>query len=201
MVQSTCFKKEYHQQWDGMLWFPEYGLVVPSCPGRAFNIHLPAQFSTKEVGILHGLVSPEIAIHLEEAGIKTTGKTEALECSTHTEMVMCEELERKVQVKVKLCVYARCNIYTDKSLGSNITEEEAAQSTRVLRNEEMKDARKEGDSHYLPSWNTSDDKLEDTFLLVGRVLPTSKLLEKIEFDCDALFKALKDKLPWNGYES
>jgi hypothetical protein len=37
MGESTCFKKEYHQQWDGMLCFPEYGLVVPSCPGRAFD--------------------------------------------------------------------------------------------------------------------------------------------------------------------
>jgi hypothetical protein len=35
---------------------------------------LLAQFSQKEAGILHGLVSPEMAIHLDEAGIKTTGK-------------------------------------------------------------------------------------------------------------------------------
>jgi hypothetical protein len=116
-----------------MLWFPKYGLVVPSCLGRAFDIHLLAQFSPKEVGVLHGLVLPEMAIHLEVAGVKSTGKTAALVRSTLTVMVMCEELERKVQVKVKLCVYARCNIYTDKSLGSDITgEDEATQSTCVL---------------------------------------------------------------------
>jgi hypothetical protein len=101
---------------------------------------LLAQLSSKEANVLHGLVSPERAIHLEDAGIWTTGKTEALACSTLTVMVMCKELERKVQVKVKLCVYARCNIYTGKSLGSDITEEEAAQRTCVLTNEEMQAA-------------------------------------------------------------
>jgi hypothetical protein len=68
-----------------------------------------------------------MAIHLKDAGIKTTGKTEAFGMfNSLTVMVMCEELGRKVQVKVKLFVYARCNIYTDKSLGSDTTEEEAA---------------------------------------------------------------------------
>jgi hypothetical protein len=37
---------------------------------------------------------------------------------------------------------------------------------------------------------------------MGRcVLSTSKLLGKVEFDRDAPFKALKDELSWNGYES
>jgi hypothetical protein len=201
MVKSTCFKKEYHQQWDGMLWFPEYGLVVPSCLGRAFDTHSLAQFSPKEAGVLHGLVSPEMAVHLEDAGIKSTGKTEAMACSTLTVMVDCEELERKVQVKVKLCVYARCNIYTDKSLGSDITEVEARQSTCVLTNKEMKEAQKEGLDIICLVGKPSDEKLGDQFLLVGRVLPTSKLLGKVDFNRNALFKALKDKLPRNGYES
>jgi hypothetical protein len=51
---------------------PENWLVVPSCLGRAFDtIHLLAQFSPKEAGVLHRLVLPEMAIHLEDAGIKT----------------------------------------------------------------------------------------------------------------------------------
>jgi hypothetical protein len=99
-------------------------------------------------------------------------------------------------------VYARCNIYTDKSLGPDITEEEAARSTCVLTNEEMQDAQKAGIDIICLIGNPSDDKLEDRFLLVGRVLPTSKLLGKVEFNCNALFKVvLKDKLPRNGYES
>lgn len=88
MFKSTCLE-EYHQQWDGMLWFPEYGLVVLSCLGT-FNLHALAQLSPKEVGILHGLVSPEMAINLEDAGIKANRKIEALACSTLTAAVMCK---------------------------------------------------------------------------------------------------------------
>jgi hypothetical protein len=73
-VKSSCIKKEQHQQWDRMLWFPEYGLFVPSSLGRAFDFHSLAQFSPKEVAVLDGLVSPEMTIHLEDAGIKSTGK-------------------------------------------------------------------------------------------------------------------------------
>jgi hypothetical protein len=36
MVKSTCLKKEYNQQWDGMLWFPEFGLVETLLP-HIFN--------------------------------------------------------------------------------------------------------------------------------------------------------------------
>jgi hypothetical protein len=49
--------------------------------------------------------------------------------------------------------------------------------------------------------NPTDPELEDRFLVVGRVLPTSKLLGKVEFDRNTLFKSLKDKLPRKGYES
>jgi hypothetical protein len=184
-----------------MIWFSEYGLVVPSCLGRAFDIHSLVQLSPKEVGVFHGLVSLEMAVHLEDAGIKTTGKVEALAFFTLIVMVNCEELERKVRVKVKLCVYPTCKICTDKRLGSSITEVEARQCTCVLTNEEMKDAQKEGVDIICLVGNPSDDTLEDQFLLVGRGLHISKLPRKVEFNCNALFKALKDKLPRNGYES
>ncbi len=67
--------------------------------------------------MFQGLVSRVMAVDLEDAGSKSTGKTEAMACYALNVMVECEELERKVQVKVKLCVYARCNIYTNKRLG------------------------------------------------------------------------------------
>jgi hypothetical protein len=63
--------------------------------GRAFDIHSLTQISSKEVGILNGLVSPEMAFHLEDTGIKTTGKADALACFL-TVMVMCQELERNL---------------------------------------------------------------------------------------------------------
>jgi hypothetical protein len=99
-------------------------------------------------------------------------------------------------------VYARCNTsYTDKYLGSHITKQEAEQSTCVLTDEQMVDAQKEGIHIICLIGNPTDPELEDRFLLVGRVLPTSKLLGKVEFDCNALFKSLKDKSPQKGYES
>jgi hypothetical protein len=99
-------------------------------------------------------------------------------------------------------MFDRCQVYTDKSLGSDITVEEAAQSTCVLTDEEMVKAGKIGMDIICLIGNPTDTKLDDTFLLVGRVLPASKLLGKFEFSHearDALFKGLKDKLPRNGY--
>jgi hypothetical protein len=112
MAKPTCFE-QYHQQWDGMVWFPEYGLVVPSCLGT-FDLHALANLSPKEDGVLHDLVSPEIAINLEDAGIKATGTTKPAANSAHIVSVMCNELKQHVRVKVKLWVYARRNTsYTD----------------------------------------------------------------------------------------
>jgi hypothetical protein len=65
----------------------------------------------------------------------------------------------------------------------------------------MADAQEEGIYIICLIGNPTDPELEDRFLLVGRVLPTSKVLGKVEFDCNALFKSLKDKLPRKGYES
>jgi hypothetical protein len=46
MVKSTPV--EPILQWDGMLWFPEYGLVVPSSL-QTFDLHALAQFSPKQI--------------------------------------------------------------------------------------------------------------------------------------------------------
>jgi hypothetical protein len=135
-----------------------------------------------------------MAAHLEDAGIKTTGKIEALACSTLTVMVMCKELERKKCKSKWSCVY------TEKSLDPT---SQRGGSMNHMCSDKWRDTRySEGrNRYYLPYQRSSDDKLEDRFLLMGRVLPTSKLLGKVEFNCDALFKALKDKLPQNWYES
>ena len=119
MFKSTCLE-QYHQEWDGMLWFPEYGLVVPSCL-RTFDLHSLAQLSSKELGVLHGLVSPEMAINLENEGIKATGNKKPSAFATVTVSVMCHELNCNVKVKVKLLVYDRSNVFSDECLGSDIT--------------------------------------------------------------------------------
>jgi hypothetical protein len=107
-----------------------------------------------------------------------------------------------VEAKVQLRVYARCNTtYTDSCLGSDITEKEAEAATCVLTEEEMKDAEDQGVDIVCLIGNTTDPTLDDRFLLVGRVLPTSKLPGKFQFNPDFLFNALKDKLPKNGFES
>jgi hypothetical protein len=74
-------------------------------------------------------------------------------------------------------------------------------STSVMTVEQMDDARKEGIDMVCLIGNPTNPKLEDRFLLVGRVLSSSKLLGKAKFYNSALFKALKDKLPRHGYES
>jgi hypothetical protein len=96
----TCFE-QYQQQWDGMVWFPEYGLVVPSCLGT-FDLHALAKLSPKEDGVLHGLVSPEMATNLEDTGIKATGTTKPAASSTLMVSVMCNELKQNVTVKGKM---------------------------------------------------------------------------------------------------
>jgi hypothetical protein len=93
MAKPTCFKQ--YQQWDGMVWFPENGLLAPSCLGT-FDLHALAKLSPKEDGVLHGLVSPEMAIKLEDTGIKATGTTKAAASSTLIVSVMCNELKRNV---------------------------------------------------------------------------------------------------------
>ncbi len=75
---------------------------------------------------------------------------------------------------------------------------EERQSTCVLTNKEMKEAQKEGIDIICLVGKPSDEKLGDQFLLVGRGLHISKLPRKVEFNCNALFKALKDKYPGMG---
>jgi hypothetical protein len=200
MVQSTPVEP-IRQQWDGMLWFPEYGLVVPSSL-HTFDLHALAQFSPKEKGVLHGVVSPEMAILLEDAGIKAMGKTEPAKCSTIEVGIWCHQRKRNRKVKVKLCLYDRCNMdNTDKRLGTDITEQEAMEASIVLTDEDMKAARVEGIDIICLIGNPNDGELDDRFLLVGRVLSSSKLLGKVKLDRNALFSSLKVKLPRNGYES
>jgi hypothetical protein len=52
---------------------------------------------------------------------------------TVTVEIMCKELNQNVKAKVKLCIYERCNTgFSDQRLGSDITEQEAKDSTCVL---------------------------------------------------------------------
>jgi hypothetical protein len=65
----------------------------------------------------------------------------------------------------------------------------------------MEDAKNQGIDIVCLIGDSSDPTLKDRFLLVGRVVPTLSLLVKVDWKPDSLFKALKDKLPKNGYES
>jgi hypothetical protein len=144
-----------------------------------------------------------MAVHLEDSGIEATGTTQAAACVTLTVTVMCKELKQSVEAKVKLCVYERCitNCTNQCCLGSDITEQEAQQSTCLLTEAQMDEAHKEGIDIICLIGNPAKTELVDKFLLVGRVLPTSKLLGKVDFDPSVLFQTLKAKLPRNGYES
>jgi hypothetical protein len=62
------------QQWDGMLWFPEYGLVIPAVWELLIYMHQ----EHIRMGVSHGLVSPEVAYNLEESGVKASGTTRLL---------------------------------------------------------------------------------------------------------------------------
>ncbi len=106
------------------------------------------------------------------------------------------------RAKVQLRVYARCNTtYTDFCLGSNITDQEAEEATSVLTESGMEDAKNQDIDIVCLIGDSSDPTLTDRFLLVGRVLPTLLLLGQVDWNPNSLFKALKNKLPKNGYES
>jgi hypothetical protein len=201
VLETSGKPKAIRQQWDGMLWFPEYGLVIPSSLGT-FDLHALAQLNTSELGVLHGLVSPEVAYTLEESGVEAGGTTRAASSSTTTVQVVCQELNRTVDVKVKVCIYARSEItFTEDRLGSDIKHEEAKHCTCVLTEEEMETAHQNGIDIICIVGAPRDVHLKDAFLLVGRVLPSSRLLGKLKFDPNALFQELKKKLPRKGYES
>ena len=163
-----------------MLWFPECGLVVPTCL-QTFDLHALAQFSPKDLGVRHGLVSPEIAMNLEDAGLQARGRTQPVASLTLTVKIDCNDLESIGKVKVQLCVYARCNNqYTNDCLGSDITEQEANKhSTCVLTAKEMQVTQQEGIDIMCLLGNPSDCELPHTFLLVGRVLPSLKPGERL----------------------
>ena len=198
-VSYTSVKQKY-QQWDGVLWFPEYGIVVPSCLGT-FDVHALAQVNSRELGVLHGVVSPEMALHLENSGIIADGTKQASATTNISVKFMCEELKRLVVAKVQLRVYARCDpLYSDFCLGSDITEKEARRATCILTKEEMEAAKEQGIDIVCIVGNSFHADSKDRFLLVGRVLSSSALLGKIELKADSLFKALKDKLSNDGYE-
>jgi hypothetical protein len=92
-----------------------------SCLGT-FDLHALAQLNTSELGVLHGLVSPEVAYNLEESGVSKRDN-QAIS-STTTVQVVCQELNRTVDVKVKVCIYARSEItFTEDRLGSDIKHE------------------------------------------------------------------------------
>jgi hypothetical protein len=102
-----------------MLWFPECGLVVPTCL-QTFDLHALAQFSPKDLGVRHRLVSPEKAMNLEDAGLQARGRTQPVASLTLTVKIDCNDLESIGKVKVQLCVYARCNNqYTNGCLNWN----------------------------------------------------------------------------------
>jgi hypothetical protein len=96
-------------------------------------------------------------------------------------------------------VHVRCNATcTDSCLGSDITEQEAEEATCVLTNKEMDDAKNQGNDIVCIIRDSSDLTFQDRLLLVGRILPTSSLLGKVELKPDSLFKTLKGRLPKNG---
>jgi hypothetical protein len=70
MMQTQVFAviwqtQAIRQQWDGMLWFPEYGLVIPAVWELLIYMHA----RTHQNGCLPRPVSPEVAYNLEESGV------------------------------------------------------------------------------------------------------------------------------------
>jgi hypothetical protein len=142
-----------------------------------------------------------MALQLESSGVEAAGTKLASATTTVTVTIMCEELGRPILAKVELRVHARCGaLRPDSCLGSDTTEQEAGESTLVLTEQEMKDAKKQETDIICIIGDSFDPNLNDRVLLVARVLPTLLLLGKLSVNPDSLFKALKEKLPNNGCE-
>jgi hypothetical protein len=137
------------------------------------------QLSSRERSVLlRGLALPEKALHLEAADVRANVKKLATTSLTLSVKVQCKELQRDVAAKVLLRVHARCNaLPADSCSGSGVADQGAAEAKRAaLTNEETHDAKKQGIDIVCVTGDTSDPTLQDRFLLVGRILPTSSLL-------------------------
>jgi hypothetical protein len=133
------------------------------------------------VGVLHGLVSPEVAYTLEESGVKASGTTRLFLPPT-TVQVVCQELNRTGRQSEKY-IYARSESHSLRiGLDPTSNMREAKHCTCVLTEEEMETAHQNGIDIICIVGGSRDVHLKDAFLLVGRVLPSSRLLGKLKFD-------------------